>query len=923
MKRFFEARKMALYALLGAISLSTCGLSNNTSASPKEALMLRRITEYWKDGDYTTVKRQIIDFLEKNPDTALYDHLNAMLGDLYFQDRNFRQALATYDLIGNPEIREKTFFNNLQAQFEMREFISVIDDSEKFLKERRGTNSPLETKVRYLLAESCFRQALKCPDMDQKVHYLKMAKPHYKVLTQSKYSERVLFPLAEIHRLLREDDRAASLYLNLAQKYPEHRERFLFQAAILQIKENKKEAIQTFFKVHEMGGKRSKLAAFNRLILLYQTEDYEGFLAYHQNVIALMPDQKVPLLNFYEGRCLYSLGDYQQAVMPLENFIIATKGRSKELKTTFLLLINCSRYLKDIALLERTLFSYKSAFPKDAEVPKVLMIHSQMCRENGNFNQALSDLKTLSTDYPGYEDAEAVRYDYALLLSQADKWIEAREMFLAFLDEYPQSKRKNAAWRHLLNCCIEEIKNPSQINSETSKETFVSILSRALEQNHILTDKEKQQYALVMMKCLCELERYEEVVPMLSQYIADNVDPGFLAEAHLLMAISMQKLHSDLSSFIQHAETALSYSTQLPEVDLLHLELYNAYLSKSLASEDEGNKEYFYNAAAEHLFASNAWKERSIKLDNYLWLANHYYQKAKTNSSEDFDKACLLYKNLLGIDEGKETLNITSDSLYLESEVLKYAHLLERAGRKKDQIILLEMLVHKQEENTQLPWKLKKRSILELAKAYEAHNQIQNALNSYRHLIKSSDRNATMVTSSAQLHLAKLEYRGLKRDQRTSDSPEMISILHTLKDLQIQKKLSAEPIHLEAALQYAEIRSNLSDPESYAKNAFFFYKRMQEDFHTAEDPIAEEYNHLRQELPEKDAIFGAYMNYLDAQMLKCQATEARTEKKIDKALSLEEQSMNILDELLQNETYLQPYLFERVKRAKVEIAKQL
>jgi len=352
-----------------------------------------------------------------------------------------------------------------------------------------------------------------------------------KVLTQSKYSERVLFPLAEIHRLLREDDRAVSLYLNLAQKYPEHRERFLFQAAILQIKEDKKEAIQTFYKVHEMGGKRSKLAAFNRLILMYQTEDYEGFLTYHQNVIALMPDQKVPLLNFYEGRCHYSLGDYQQAVMPLENFIIATKGRSKELKTTFLLLVNCSRYLKDIALLERTLFSYKNAFPKDAEVPKVLMIHSQMCRENGNFNQALSDLKTLTTDYPGYEDAEAVRYDYALLLSQTDKWIEAREMFLAFLDEYPQSKRKNAAWRHLLNCCIEEIKNPSQVNSDTSKETFVSILSHALEENHVLTDKEKQQYALVMMKCLCELERYEEVVPMLSQYIADTVDPGFFGRS--------------------------------------------------------------------------------------------------------------------------------------------------------------------------------------------------------------------------------------------------------------------------------------------------------------------------------------------------------------------------------------------------------
>ena len=920
-ERFFNRGKWARYALLTMISMTSASHADAPSANPKEALMLRRITEYWKDGDYATVKRQIVNFIENNPDTALYDHLSAMLGDLYFQEKNFRQALNTYDLIANPEIREKTFFNHLQAQFEMRDYLAVIEKAEKYFKQHPNDRSEQPVKIRYLLAESCFRYALKSSDMEKKAQYLKIAKPHYKILSQTKYSDRVLFPLAEIHRLLREDGRAAALYLKLADKYPEHRERFLFQAGILQIKENKQEAIHTFYKVHEMGGKRSRLAAFNRLILLYQSENYEGFLSFYDSVIKLMPEQKVPLLQFYEGRCFYNLGDYNGAVLPLENFVTATKGRSKELKTALLLLVNCSRYMKDTALLEKTLLSYKNTFPKDAEVPKILVVHSHMCRETGQLSQALNDLKTILADYPSFDQIEGVMYDYALILSQNDRFMEAREAFLSFLDKYPTSSRKAAAWRHLLNCSIEEIKDPSQHNSLESKEIFVKILQKALEQDKILTQNEKQQYGLVLLKCKCELQQYEEVIPSLDHFIADTMDKELLSEAHLLMALCQQKATSDINPFIQHAETALSYNPKLPEHDLLHLELYNAYLSKGQSAEDEGNKDYFFNQAANHLFTSEAWKERSIKLDNHLWLANYFYQDAKQGDQEAFKKAQLLYDNLLGVDDNTETLNISSDSLFLEAEVLKYAHLLDLMGEKKQKVALMERLVRKQEQHPQLPWKMKRRALLELAKAYESVHSFENALGSYRCLTQAKERVSSMVTSTAKLHLAKLEYQLMKPQSRVSDNPEMISILHTLKDLQIQKKLRAEPLHLEAALQYAEIRSSFSDPKALPQNAHFFLKRMRDDFFNKEDPIAEEYNYLRNELPEKNAIFTAYMNYLDAQMLIYEGFMARQEKKLDKADQCEEEALAILDNLLEKEDVLKPYLLDRVKHTKME-AKQ-
>lgn len=918
--RFFDARKLILYTIFAATTLSSIAFSDegliltnrnpesppkerkirsetthSNIANPQEALLLRRITEYWKDGDYATVKRQVIDFLTKNPETPLRDPLNSMLGDLYFQEHNFQQSLASYDAIQSDEIKEKIFFNHLQAHFEMRDYLPVIEKGEHFLKEKNKSVEVDPLKVRYLIAEAYFRYSLTTDDMEKKVFYLKLAKPHYKILSQTSYSERALFPLAEIHRLLREDDRAAGLYLTLAERHPEHRERFLFQAAILQIKENKFEAISTFYKIHEMGGKRSRLAAFNALILMVQTEQYEDYLRFHKEAISLMPEQKVPLLNFYEGRSHYALGNYPQAVLALENFIAVNKQKSKELKTAFLLLANCSRYLKDIPLLERTSYAYQTIFPKDSEAAKVLMIHAQMSRDSGNYAQAVTDLKTLIASYPDNEETEAALYDCALLLSQTDQWGEAREMFSTFLNQFPESERKNNAWRHLLNCSIEELR------SSGDKQSFVTVVEKALTEENVLSQKEKDQYQLAMLKCQYELGQLD--FPKIADYIAKVADRSLLAEAHLLMAICQK---SDTSLFIHHGETALQNNPKLAENTVLHLELYNAYLTKGLSEVED--KSFFYGRSAQHLFASGAWKDRSIKLENYLWLTNFYYNQAV--SGRDFDKAKLLYTNLLGPE-----LNVD-----LEIEALKFAHLLDIYKERKEQIEILKELIDKQQ--TDAPWKLKRRALLELARAYEADGQTQNAIKYYTELTSGGERSASIVTNTAQLHLAKLQYNLINLSERTGENPELIAILHDLKDLQIQKKLLAEPLHLEAALQYAEIRSNMATPENAVKNSHFFYKRMYDDFNNLEDPITQEYSFVKAQHPEKNAIFSAYMNYLQAQMHKCESQLYRAKNKNGKAVECQAKALELVNTLLQNKDYLQPYLLDRIKTLKAELIKE-
>lgn len=908
-----EAQRLALYGGLIAVTLAGSLMGAAKAANPKEALMLRRITEYWRDGDYGSAKHQILDFFDQNPNSPLHDHLSAMLGDLYFQERDWSHALATYEQVSNPEVRSKIFFNHLQTQFELKEYDLVLEKGENYLKVERGTNPEIELRVRYLVAEAAFRQALKCQDKEAKAQYLRAAKPHYRFLTKSKYSDRALFPLAEIYRLLKDDARAARLYQELATKFPNHRERFLFQAAVLLIGENKPEAIKAFHQVYEMNGKRAKLAAFNELILLYQTKNYESFLALSPKVVAQMPTDKVALIQYYEGRSYYSMGNFEQAILSLESFVTRTSERSKELKASLLLLMNCARELKDLALLERTITSFKDAFPTDLETPKVMLMHAHLCKDGGNFAGAISDLKQLLNDFPSFEEREKVFYDLGVLYTQVENWENGRETFTAFIDQFSGSRRINGAWRHLINCSIEELKNVEEEKSPASKESFIRILSRAIEKGDLLNESEMRKYELTLIKFQCDLGHYAEAAKRLATYIAKHPENEELAEAHLLMAFCHQKLGGSEALFISHAEKALSLRPGLTEKTNLHIELYNAYLSLAMSDLDSAPKEMLLEKAADHLFASNTWQNKEMKKENFLWLTHYYYQRASDPSVARiyFDRACTLYQKLLG---DPTSLKIGPDAMDLEGEVLKFAHLLEKQKQSEKQITLLETLVKYQEKETQLPWKLKRRTVLELARAYELANSFESALRTYEYLVSSEPSRPSTITDTAKLQLTRLKYRFLPKEQKKSGHPELITILHTLKDLQIQKKLTAEPIHLEASLQYAEIRGELSNPNERAKNSLFFLQRFKENFTTMSDPSTREYNELRNQYPEKDQIFQAYMKYIDAKMLKVEAEIQREEgdpKQAEKCLKM---SRAILSELLHEQEAIQPYLYDHIKR---------
>lgn len=913
-------KKIFLNCTLFSLLLTSGSFASDYEATPQEALMLRRISEYWKDGDYATVKKQIHDYLSKHENSHLRDHLFAMLGDIYFQEKNFNKALATYDLIQNPEIKKKIFFNSLQARFDSKDYLGVIAQTNDYLKNYELDDNDADIKIRRIFAEALFREALSTNDNDKKAHLLTLAKPHYKILSQTKYGDRALFPLAEIHRLLKEDERASDLYLLLAKKFPDHKERFLFQAAVLQINFNKEEALINFGKIYEMNGKRAQLAAFNKLILLYNESKFADYLIFYDQVSTTIPKEKAPLLEFYQGRCYYSLQNYDKAATTLESFVNNPLNRSKEYKIALLFLINCAKFQKDISLLERALYQLKSYFPNDPELPKAIVMHAQLCREKGDIALSLTDLQQVLNEYPNYSERESVYFDYALSYAKLNKWIESRDLFLTFLNEYPSSPKTKSAKRNLINCYIEILKDTTRADYRKEKEQFADLLITAYKKEDFLTDVEKDKYLLVLVKCLYELDKFDDAISFLEPYLIHHSDGALGAEGHLLMALSYQKM-KNLDEFIIHSEKALSLNSQLNEKEILHLELYNAYLAISTSETDNDRKNVLLDLAAEHLYLSYSWQENNIKLDNQLWLANHYYNKIKRSLTIDpsqFEKSLTLFENLLGLSDQNFKINISSDSLYLENEVLKFADLIGMKNDTSRQITILEALAHKQQEHPELPWKLQKRTLLELANAYERIDQIEQAKKYYQLIINNSNDTPSLVTNTAQLHLAHLEYDHMAKEAKNVENADLVSILHMLKDLEIQKQIAGEPLHLEAALFYAEIRSEINSKEG-AKSKLFFLKRMKNNFTSSDDHFSQEYQMHLQQHPDKERIYRNYMKYVQAEILKAEFELAKENNKSEEVYALKNEAIRLLDDLLKSPESLKPYLLDRVKKCRSQI----
>ena len=889
--------------------------------SDEEAFLVRRIAEFWKDGDYQIVQSQILTFLEKYPDSSLRDHLKGILGDLYLQKDQYERALDVYNDIGRKDVYEKTLINKMQCLYELGQYEAISDAGEPFLTNSISSVDERRDEFNFLMAESFFRRSLTQENRDTRSALAARAKPLYHALDGSIYAGIAEFALAEIYRQLGDYPDAARMYQELAAKHSEQREDLLFHAGNLQAQFKPEQAIATFSEIIAMNGSRAGEATFNRMLIYYQLGHYHDVINAYDHVQAYIPESKQNLFHLVVGKSHFSTEDYPNAIYHLRTYTENQDVANVSLKNALLMLMTASYHQGDVQLFNETFSNFKAHFSDDPEMSKAIFTHAMLAKAGGDFTTVQTDLELLLTNYPDYEDQEGLMFEYASLTYEHQDWQKSYRAFHTFLEHYPESERNTVAWRYYFSSSLNLYKEAqANENIHYAKGAFYEDLSSVLDQPGVLGDDERREYRMLQARTAYELDLFEVTYGKLQSYINAYPEDPSLAEAHFLCGLASKEINHDLQPVCYHLEQAIELGSDFYDTASVHLELYNAYLTLSTLAQDNNA---FLCKAALHLYEAAQRDTQPIKNENMLWLANHFYEQSKTaNSSSEKaasqERAYTIFTNVLTPNHNGEVIEITEDSLFLEAEVLKLANLFEQRGDQSSKLAVLKNMASQQNANPEWNWQFQRQTLLELAKTHEAAGSKEQALAAYSFISETAKYSPSPLSYIALLKEARLRYDLMSSEQKNENHPEMIAVLNNLKELQIKKQLNTEPIHLEAAIDYATIRSELAAKDEQLNRHLFFLKRIRDDFSLSEDPISVDYYTQLEQQPQKNHLFQLHMHFVEAEILRVEATLDIQNQNVEEAQHKVYTAGEVYHEVA-NDSLATPYLKSRVEKAQIAL----
>lgn len=852
--------------------------------SPQEAFFLRRITEFWKDHDYAIVKKQINDFLASNDASNIHNNLYALMGDILYQEKDYVGALATYNKIVDPILMKKVAIRRSQCLYINGEYDEVIQALMAALQEEHV--SELE-EVQFILADSLFRKMHQTADAAVQKELALQAKPLLLALFNTTYQEKVLLPLAEVHRELKEPREAWSLYLMLADKTPLRQEDLLLQAAALQLEVEPLAAVKTFQRVVDLGGNKAQEAAYQELVLLFQNGAFEEIISRSSKIELHLTSEQQSLFEFCLAHSYFKLEQLAPAVQHLTRFTEIEAESTPRKRTAYLALVQCAQKTNDNGLFDQVMAKLLKDFPMDEETGKALLLHAQTAIQQGDWARASHDLNQLVQDFPNMPDLETILYDQALLLSKTEQWHASRSAFISYLGRFPSTPRSNLIWASIVHASVQELKAADEEHISFKKEQLVTDLTQALTFAHIFSVEEEAAYQFLLGQLMFDLGHYSEALCELDRFCKKYPHHSSIAEAYFLQALSHQELKSDPEHAIPAIENALAKAESATQKTALRLQLFNAYLSSKQ-----------YDKAADNLYQTFMLEGVAIQEENQLWLAGYYM-------THDREKSIEVFKKVLLVDDACN-VNFDPAQTYLETEVLKFANLLNLSDKEK----VLKSLVSVQSRHQALPWKHHTHALLELAKTNIQQRKPDEALCNFEEVISKGIFAPSSVRGAAILEKNRVLLAQCPAAERNEDNEVVRSALSTFKDLQIQKQLLNEPIHLEAALDYVDLRIAISPTFSRVESALFFLNRVKQDFNAKDDPMGVEYHEARLRYPEKDRLFQNHMKCIEAEIFAWEAQAADQKGDVENAMRCKQSATLLLNELLQD-AEVTPYLKHR------------
>lgn len=898
------------------------------SSSQEEALFVRRILEFCKDKETEIVRSQISLFLKKYPQSTFSDRLLMLLGDLEYSQGHYSDAAWAYQKISSSDYRNQTLSNYLESLYRIKKWKELAEVSRACASAEISTFLENGEVLRgaYYFAEAMRQQAKANQDEAKTKWYYEASKQVFEKLTSTSYREQAIIRLAEIHEALKNPKHAVELYQHLLHSSSYAKEEVLFKIAQNQALYDAEESLSTFSQIAEIKGQRSADAIENRLFLLFESGKYQEIVDKQQEFRTCVDVHRLPLVDLFVGRSFFALGHFQKTLDTLTPHLSESYALSPvQHKMALLTLIACAAHLHQIADTEKWSEQFNQHFPHDRDHAKVLYFQAIANKNGGQLEAADHYLEQIRQEWPFYERMDAVYFEKLILLYKHNRWSDCRHALLTFLQDFPQSPQRSHAYHYLIQTTLKQIEEAqgNKNDVELLKVQLCHDLNQAISTAE--NQDQKATYVLHLAKTLYHLKDYSSAIEWLEKFVLDFPHSKQLYQAHFLLAISFQEGFQNREEFIKNAEKAFILNSTFPEAKELSLNLFSIYLQ--LAKENANFQDIYtqYTAkAAESLFQAME-QGAQIKQEYLIWLAKNDFSYLKRECAEEkalhidpaklaiANRATKTFEKIFQIDSDAIVLKNEASILSIESEVLDLSTLYGWQGEQNKQLTLLKSLVHLQEEHADWKWNAKSQALYALGNAYEDNAYSDQALDCYRQLLSTQKSSDSYVYSASKLHYARLSFASLSLERKTIQDPEVQTILNYLKDLQIRKKLTQEPLHLEAAIDYADLRSSLENNERQDLLFLQLLNRAKEDFTSKEGICAKDYESSRQRYPEKNRLYQAYVMLMDAHIARLEAKIAGKEGKDDEKRQKQEAAKALYLTLVEGEFAVTHYVTQQAQ----------
>lgn len=667
----------------------------------------------------------------------------------------------------------------------------------------------------FYLAEAAFREGLALfPFPEGKQEALELftqALPLYQGLKETEiFKPYVKLAMAEICRFLEKFQEAAALYLEIAEER-EGNEEELFHAGAMLFQCDRQRALGVFENLARRGGNRAPEAAFQWMQLLAENEEWEAIAHLKDLWLCTIPEKELPTAYYYLGIAAFQQKEFNCAAENLQ--IALTKGiHPPAVLTALETLLASAKELNSPEICEWVYPLLVNRYPdKKAEAS---FVRSLIYQKSGSYQKAAALFQSLITEFPSHPLSEQAAVEIARIYLEEKKWAEARNEVAAFLKHYPFSTRKE----EMLRFSIELSRLLIQAGEENGHAFLAEDLEKAFAA-HIFEKEELNERQTLLAKAYLKLDRVHAALGILHEMA--NPDPLLFAHCYVKAGGPHEKI-------ISYGEKALE---KYPNQGRLHLHLFNAYLEQAKATQDQS----LTLQAARHL--DSVIDLYPVTLENRLWLAHHFVH-------EENPRALYLLESLFQTEDNWKRF---------DNEGILLARLYQRGGQPKKAIPLLQHLIALQTSTQQEAQLALGEVYLDLGKSEKAKSLFESL----------QDSMESSLAFASKLHLARLNF---------SENPA--KSLKELQELKRRKTLATEPVHLEAALDFARLQASLRPPKESLESELASLLEMKEEFTHTRDIQSKDYHESRHLLPDKDLIYQAYMRYLDARICQLEAQTA-------------------------------------------------